>query len=86
MDEFDEFIEFDSIEEKMNLIKEYITEKECNYIRSKHMFDCEHCINFEDCFIEADIRQNDDFNSVFAKMIDYGGYSNEDDFWEQLLD
>jgi hypothetical protein len=52
----------------------------------KNTFNCEVCNNFEDCYVEAEIRCYDDFNNVFAKAVDYDGYYNEEDFWEQMLD
>jgi hypothetical protein len=76
----------ENIEEKINLIREHISKKECMYMCDKNTFNCEVCNNFEDCYVESEIRCNDDFNNVFAKAVDYGGYCNEEDFWEQMLD
>lgn len=74
------------MEEKKELIREYITEDECRYMCCNKKFDCETCTNFEDCYVEAEIRCNDDFNNGFAKAVNYGGYCNEEDFWGQILD
>lgn len=74
------------MDEKKDLIREYITEEECKCMCDKKTFDCNNCNNFNDCCIEADMRCNDDFNNVFTELIGYGGYDNKDDFWEQLLD
>lgn len=73
-------------EDKMELIKEYITEDECSHMCHGKLFGCEECINFEDCYVEAEIRCADDFNNGFARAVDYGGCSNEEEFWEQILD
>ena len=74
------------IEEIIDLIQEYITEEECLHAQNNEMYCCLCCDNFENCCMETKIRYNDDFNNVFAQSIDYGGYDNEDEFWEQLLD
>lgn len=71
--------------EKKTLIIEYIEENECKYICDKNKFNCENCNNFDDCHMEAEIRYNDDFNNRFARAVNFGGYNNEEDFWEQLL-
>lgn len=68
------------MEEKMDLIKEYITEEECGYMYDIEVFSCESCSNFEDCYMKAEIR----CNVEFAENIDYGGYNIAEDFWEQF--
>lgn len=68
------------IEEKMDLIREYITEEECNFECDDEMFDCKLCSNFEECYLKAEIRCNTDF----AESVDYGGYNTAEDFWEQF--
>lgn len=73
------------MKENIDLIKEYISEEECRYICFEKLFNCDNCANYEECYLEAEIKCNDDFNNVFAKSVDYGGYNNQDDFWEQLL-
>lgn len=72
MDEF--------IEEMKDLIKEFITEEECNYDCDDEMFNCESCSNFEECCMKAEIR----CNVEFAESVDYGGYNTAEDFWEQI--
>lgn len=66
--------------EKKSLIKDYITEEECNYMCDSAMFKCESCGNFEECYMKADTK----CNIEFAKNVGYGGYNTEEDFWEQL--
>lgn len=73
------------IEEKKDLIKEYITENECGCVCNGEIFSCDTCNNFESCYIEAEIKCNDDYNNFFARAVDYGGYGNEEDFWEQIF-
>lgn len=68
------------IEEKTNLIKEYITEDECDDMCDDSLFDCEHCSCLEECYIKS----CEKCNKEFAESIDYGGYNTEDDFWEQF--
>ena len=68
------------IEEKIGLIREYITEKECNYECGYEVFDCKSCSNFEECYMKAEIRCDADF----AESVDYGGYNTAEDFWEQF--
>ena len=72
-------------EEKKELIVEYITEAECISMCNLMPFSCNKCVNFDNCCIEAEIRCNDDFNNGFAKAVNYGGYCNEEDFWEQMF-
>lgn len=68
------------MEEKMDLIKEYITEEECSCECDYEVFDCKSCSNFEECYMKAEIKCNTDF----AESIDYGGYNTAEDFWEQF--
>lgn len=65
---------------KKNLIKEYITKEECDYMCDEARFDCAHCSCFEDCYMKSCERCNNEF----ANNIEYGGYNNSEDFWEQL--
>ena len=67
-------------EDKMELIKEYITEEECVFDCDNEMFDCESCSNFDECYMKAEIR----CNTEFAESVDYGGYNTEEEFWEQI--
>lgn len=41
---------------------------------------CSTCSHLEDCYYVA--RQKQD--SEWARLINYGGYDTEDEFWEQL--
>lgn len=72
-------------EEKKDLIMEYITEDECSYSCDNKLFNCDLCSSFEECYIIADNKCNEEFNDVFAESVDYGGYNNEEEFWEQLM-
>ena len=69
-------------EEMKYLIKDYITEDECSYNGDGEIYGCESCSNFEECYMDCNMR----CNSEYAKSIDYGGYSNEEEFWGQLMD
>lgn len=66
--------------EKKVFVKEYITETECNYMCDDNVFDCSSCSCFEDCYLKACERCNNEFSSD----VDYGGYNSEDIFWEQV--
>jgi len=62
--------------EKVELIKEFNVEYDgCKRI---NCFDCDF---LENCYHVA--RQRED--SEWAKSIDYAGCSNEEEFWEELL-
>lgn len=74
------------MDEKKVLIKEYIDKEECEYICDDKVFDCIHCSCFEDCCAIAEIRCDDELNDTFAKSINYGGYDNAEEFWEQIFD
>lgn len=65
---------------KMELITEYITKDECDFMSDGKLFDCISCSNFENCYIESCER----CNIEFAKSVNFGGYNTEEDFWEQL--
>ena len=66
----------EDIEEMIELINEYKIEYDgCERI------DCQNCGFLEDCYYTA----KDKENSEWAKSINYGGYSNEEEFWEQLM-
>jgi hypothetical protein len=43
--------------------------------------DCNDCVYLEECYSKA----VDKCNSEFAKSINYGGYSSEEEFWEMLM-
>lgn len=66
----------------MDLIIDYITPKEC---RNKNSlvdnFDCKNCECIEECYFKA----NDICNSEYARSVNYGGCSSEDEFWEHLF-
>jgi hypothetical protein len=70
------FYDEEDKKEMISLIRSYQIEYEdcgqCN---------CEKCCFLEDCFYKA--RQAED--SEWAKLLDYGGYDTEEEFWEQLL-
>ncbi len=60
-----------------DLISDYISKEECEYD-----LNCKNCNFIDDCYIKA----NNRCNSEFAESINYGGYSTEEEFWEQLFD
>lgn len=66
--------------EKKDLIEEYITEKECEYMCDDELFNCDFCSNLEECYMKSCER----CDIEFAESVDYGGYDNEEDFWEQF--
>lgn len=66
--------------EKKNLIKEYITKEECVYMYDDALFDCVSCSCFEECYMKSCER----CNGEFVKSINYGGYDTEETFWEQI--
>ena len=68
------------IEEKKNLIKDYITKDECDYMTDNILFDCDSCSCFEECYMKSCER----CNSEFAKSVEYSGYNTAEDFWEQV--
>lgn len=68
--------------EKENLIMNYITKEECNYMCSDKLFDCKNCDSLEECYMRA----CEKCNSEFASNINYCDYNTEDNFWEQLFD
>ena len=66
----------EDIEEMIDLIDTYDVEYDgCGGIG------CEECSFLENCYHVARQRQD----SEWAKLINYGGYDNEDEFWEELL-
>lgn len=67
-------------EEKKELIVEYITENECNFMRDELPFDCESCSCFEECYMKSCERCDEEF----AESVNYGGYDTAEDFWEQI--
>ena len=68
------------IEEKKNLIKNYITKDECNYMADDISFDCDFCSCFEECYMKSRER----CNREFSKSVEYSGYNTSEDFWEQI--
>lgn len=68
------------MDEKKNLIRDYITKEECDYMCDDARFNCDSCSCFEECYMKSCERCNDEF----AKSINYGGYNTEEDFWEQI--
>ena len=64
------------IEEMIELIDTYDVEyDDCGGIG------CEECSFLEDCYHVA-IRRQD---SEWARLINYGGYDTEEEFWDELL-
>lgn len=41
---------------------------------------CKGCPEIEDCFM----KMNDECNMGFAKSIGYGGYTSEEEFWNNI--
>ncbi len=67
----------EDIEEMLDLIEAYDVEYDgCGQIG------CSDCSYLENCYHVA--RQKED--SEWARLINYGGYDNEDEFWDELLD
>lgn len=56
-------------------IKQFIEEDECS-----ENFNCNSCSDAEYCYMESNTRCNNEF----AESIDYGGYDNAEQFWENL--
>ena len=69
-------------DEKKDLIMDYITEDECCNMCDKELYDCVSCSSLEDCYMNSCVR----CNSEYVESIDYGGYNNEEEFLEQLMD
>ena len=66
----------DDIKEMIELIEDYNIEYDnCGQV------DCSDCCHLEDCYYVA--RQKED--SEWVKLINYGGYDTEEEFWEELL-
>ena len=65
------------LEHMSELISDYTSHDECDYDMK-----CKNCECINECYIEA----NNRCNSEWAESIDYGGYSSEEEFWEQLFD
>ena len=68
------------IEEEKSLIRDHITEDECNYMTDDTLFNCDSCSCFEECYMKSCER----CNSEFAESVEYGGYNTAEDFWEQI--
>jgi len=66
----------ESKSEMIDLINEYKVEYD-----NCHRKYCNECSFLEDCYHIA--RQCED--SEWAKSINYAGYTNEEEFWEELL-
>ena len=66
----------------IDLIKEYLTTKDCEEISGGNKFDCENCEYSDECCRLANRR----CNSEYAENVNYGGYDTEEEFWEQLFD
>ena len=66
--------------EKKNLIKDYITKEECGYMCDDILFNCPTCSCFEECYMKSCER----CNIEFADSVGYGGYNTIEDFWEQI--
>lgn len=80
------------MDEKISLISEYIDEEECGYMCDDNLFDCASCSFFEKCYTLSCERcdddlgcSNDDFDG-FAETINYGGYKNAEEFWNEILE
>ena len=66
----------EDVEEMVELIDAYDVEYDnCERIG------CYKCSYLEDCYHIAIKRQD----SEWAKLINYGGYDTEEEFWEELL-
>ena len=66
----------EAIEEMVDLIEAYDVEYEsCGQI------DCEGCDFLESCYHVTRKREG----SGWARLINYGGYDTEEEFWERLL-
>jgi len=63
-------------EEMIELIKEYSLDDNEMCIEN-----CSDCVCLEECYSKA----IDKCDSEFAKSINYGGYSSEEEFWEMLM-
>lgn len=68
-------------EEKKKLIMDYITEDECSYMHDDALYNCTSCSNLEDCYMSSCER----CNKEFMKNNDCGGYTTEENYWEQIL-
>ena len=69
----------------INIIKDYITRKDCNKISGRfdsELFNCSECTDKDVCVAIATNRCNSDF----AESINYGGCRNEEEFWGQLFE
>ena len=69
-------------EEMKYLIRDYVSEDECEVNNDGVLFGCGLCSNFEECYINA----NTECNIEYVESINYGGYDSAEDFWEQLID
>lgn len=69
-------------EEMKYLIRDYVSEDECEVNNDGVLYGCKTCNNFEECYMDSNTR----CNGEYAESINYGGYNNEEDFWGQLMD
>ena len=67
-------------EEKKELIMEYITKDECDYLRDESLFECDACSYIDECYMKSCER----CDREFAESVGYGGYNTEEEFWEQI--
>lgn len=72
--------------EKRKLIMEYTSEEECACICKRGLFDCDICGYLEECYANAEIERNDEFNYSLAEAINYGGYESAEEFWNELFE
>ena len=72
--------------EKKNLIIEYISEEECVYMCKNGLFNCYDCNNLNECYMNAETKYNDELNRCFAESVTYGGYDTAEEFWSELLE
>lgn len=68
------------MDEKINLIKDNITEEECEFMCDDELYNCVSCNSFNECYMKSKIKCDSDF----AIGINFEGYNTEDDFWEQI--
>ena len=70
------------LESMVDLITEYISERECYEDLLGNNYNCKECKNIEDCHMIANSR----CNSEWAESVNYGGCDTEEEFGEQLFD
>lgn len=74
--------------EKKNLIIEYIDEEDCVRVHKEDLYNCEVCEHFNECYEKAQNEEIefDNYSNDFAKTINYGGYETAEEFWNELLE